>query len=435
MKKILYSLLLVVFLFGLVACAPVTQAPPATEEPAAPPATEAPVATEEPVAATEAPEKPAPENPELILATTTSTRDSGLLDVLLPIFEEQTGYVVKMIAVGTGEALKMGEEGNADVLMVHAPASEVTFMENGFGKQRELMMHNDFVLVGPKEDPAGIKTAASAVEAFTKIAEAKVPFASRADDSGTHKMELKLWENAAITPDAAWYLETGQGMADTLKIASEKFAYTLTDRATYLFQKDNLDLEILYEGDPVFLNIYHVITVNPDKWPLVNAEGAQAFLDFCISPETQAIIKDYGTDKFGQPLFIADYGKDENNLLGEKPALKIGGNVETEVSLSYDDVAAMTMTTVNAKHPKKDAAKDYTGVLLSELLALAKPGADATKLTFVASDGFTSEVAMADVLACADCLVELGDEQSLNAVMPGMESKAWAKYVVEIVIE
>ncbi|HQP08053.1 MAG TPA: substrate-binding domain-containing protein, partial [Anaerolineaceae bacterium] len=220
MKKILYSLLLVVFLFGLVACAPVTQAPPATEEPAAPPATEAPVATEEPVAATEAPEKPAPENPELILATTTSTRDSGLLDVLLPIFEEQTGYVVKMIAVGTGEALKMGEEGNADVLMVHAPASEVTFMENGFGKQRELMMHNDFVLVGPKDDPAGIKTAASAVEAFTKIAEAKAPFASRADDSGTHKMELKLWEKAAITPDAAWYLETGQGMADTLKIAS-----------------------------------------------------------------------------------------------------------------------------------------------------------------------------------------------------------------------
>jgi len=435
MKNILYSLLLVVFLFGLVACAPITQAPPATEEPAAPPATEAPAATEEPVAATEVPEKPAPENPELILATTTSTRDSGLLDILLPIFEEQTGYVVKMIAVGTGEALKMGEEGNADVLMVHAPSSEVTFMENGFGKQRELMMHNDFVLVGPEADPAGIKSAASAVEALTMIADAKAPFASRADDSGTHKMELKLWGNAEITPEGEWYIETGQGMGDTLRIASEKEAYTLTDRATYLFQMENLDLDILYEGDPVFLNIYHVITVNPDKWPLVNAEGAQEFLDFCISPETQAIVKDYGTDKFGQPLFVADYGKDENNLLGEKPALKMRGDVESEVSLSYADVAAMTMTTVNAKHPKKDEARDYTGVLLSELLALVKPGADATKLTFVASDGFTSEVAMADVLACTDCLVELGDEQSLNAVMPGMDSKAWAKYVVEIVIE
>jgi tungstate transport system substrate-binding protein len=435
MKKILYSLLLVVFLFGLAACAPVTQAPPATEEPAAPPATEAPVVTEEPVAATEEPEKPAPENPELILATTTSTRDSGLLDVLLPIFEEQTGYLVKMIAVGTGEALTMGEEGNADVLMVHAPSSEVAFMENGFGKQRELMMHNDFVLVGPETDLVGIKNAGSAVEALTMIADAQAPFATRADDSGTHKMEVALWGNAGITPEGEWYIETGQGMADTLKIASEKYAYTLTDRATYLFQMENLDLDILYEGDPIFLNIYHVITVNPDKWPLVNAEAAQAFLEFCISPETQAIIKDYGTDKFGQPLFIADYGKDENNLLGEKPALKISGNVETEVSLSSDDLAAMTMTTVNAKHPKKDEARDYTGVLLGELLALAKPGADAAKLTFVASDGYTSEVAMADVLACADCLVELGDEDSLNAVMPGMDSKAWAKYIVEIVIE
>jgi tungstate transport system substrate-binding protein len=316
MKKALYALFLIVFVFGLAACAPVTQAPPATEEPAAPPATEAPVVTEEP-AATDEPAKPAPENPELILATTTSTRDSGLLDVLLPIFEEQTGYVVKMIAVGTGEALTMGQEGNADVLMVHAPSSEVTFMENGFGKQRELMMHNDYILVGPEADPAGIKAAASAVDALKLIAAAQAPFATRADDSGTNKMELKLWGNAEITPAGAWYIETGQGMGDTLRIASEKAAYTLTDRATYLFQMDTLDLDILYEGDPVFLNIYHVITVNPDKWPLVNAEGAQAFLEFCISPDVQAIIKDYGMDKFGQPLFVADYGKDENNLLGD----------------------------------------------------------------------------------------------------------------------
>ena len=222
----------------------------------------------------------APANPEIILATTTSTRDSGLLDVLLPIFEEQTGYKVKMVAVGTGAALAMGEEGNADVLLVHAPASEEELMAKGFGIQRDLIMHNDFIIAGPADDPAGIKGMTSAAEAFAKIEAAKSTFVSRADDSGTNKKELAIWRTAGVTPEGDWYLESGQGMGDTLRIASEKFGYTLTDRATYLANQASLELDIMVEGDPVLLNIYHVIVVNPEKWPKVNFEGAKAFAAF-----------------------------------------------------------------------------------------------------------------------------------------------------------
>lgn len=251
---------------------------------------------------------------ELILATTTSTRDSGLLDVLIPMFEKQSGYTVKTVAVGTGEALKMGEEGNADVLLVHAPASELELMDKGFGLSRDLIMHNDFIIVGSADDPAGIKGAAEAKEAFTKIAESQSIFVSRGDDSGTHKKELAIWKSANITHEGEWYIETGQGMADTLRIASEKSGYTLTDRGTYLAQLDTLDLEILVEGDKTLLNIYHVIVVNPEKWPEVNVEGAKAFAAFLVSDETQKVIGQFGVDKFGQPLFFPDAGKDENDL-------------------------------------------------------------------------------------------------------------------------
>jgi len=289
MKRILDLSLLFVFLAGLVGCQTAT----ATQGPAAPAV------------------------PELILATTTSTRDSGLLDDLVPLFEGQTGYVVKTVAVGTGEALKMGEEGNADVLLVHAPSSEEEFMAGGFGKDRELIMHNDYVVVGPVADPAGVKSLGNVNNVLKAIAGKGATFVSRGDDSGTHKMELKLWKVAEITPEGEWYLETGQGMGDTLRIASEKEGYTLTDRATYLANKDTLSLDILYEGDAGLLNIYHVITVNPDKWPKVNAEGAAAFKDFMISADTQTIIGEFGADEFGQPLFVADYGKDESNLAGK----------------------------------------------------------------------------------------------------------------------
>lgn len=260
-----------------------------------------------------APEAPA--NPNIILATTTSTQDSGLLDVLVPMFQKKTGYKVQTVAVGSGAALKMGEEGNADVLLVHAPSAEKELMEAGWGKVRLLVMHNDFVLVGPAADPAGIKSATTTLEAFKAIADNSASFITRGDDSGTHKMELSLWGKTEVDPSGqAWYTDSGQGMGATLTIASEKQAYTLTDRATYLANQDNLDLEILFEGDAALLNVYHVITVNPEKWPKVNSDGAMAFAEFMIDPETQAVIAEFGKDKFGQPLFLPDADKTDADL-------------------------------------------------------------------------------------------------------------------------
>jgi len=254
-------------------------------------------------------------NPNLILATTTSTQDSGLLDVLVPMFQERTGYTVQTVAVGTGAALKMAEEGNADVLLVHAPSSEVALMEAGWGKDRFLVMHNDFVIVGPATDAAGIKGSATAKEAFQKIFASSAAFVSRGDDSGTHKMELSLWGKTGYEPvGAAWYVESGQGMGATLTIASEKTAYTLTDRATYLANQDNLDLEILVEGYPSLLNVYHVITVNPEKWPKANYDGALSFANFMIAEDVQELIGQFGVDKFGQPLFFPDADKTDADL-------------------------------------------------------------------------------------------------------------------------
>jgi tungstate transport system substrate-binding protein len=256
-----------------------------------------------------------PANPDLILASTTSTRDSGLMDVLTPIFNEATGYNLKGVYVGTGAAIQMGVEGNADVLLVHAPSQEIPFMDAGWGINRHLVMHNDFVIVGPSDDPAGIKDMTKAADALAKIAQTGSTFISRGDKSGTNTMELNLWKSADIDPAGqSYYQETGQGMGATLTVASEKKGYTLTDRATYLNNQKNLDLDILVQGDPVLLNIYHVIQVNPAKWPDVNAAGAEAFVNFMISPATQDIIKNYGVDKFGQPLFFPDADKTEADL-------------------------------------------------------------------------------------------------------------------------
>ena len=296
-SKLFIVLFSLVIILGLVLAACTPPAPPVTQ-----------VATTEPTKA------PVQAPTELILATTTSTRDTGLLDVLLPLFESKFGYKVKMIAVGTGQALKMGEEGNADVLLVHSPKSELDLMDKGFGKDRLLVMHNDYVIVGPKDDPAGINGMKVAVDAFKKIAEAKSTFVSRGDDSGTNKMELSLWKSASITPEGDWYLQSGQGMGETLRIASEKVGFTLTDRGTYLALRNTLQLDVLVEGDPALLNIYHVITVNPDKWPKVNYIGAKAFADFLVSPDTQKLIGEFGVDKFGQPLFIPDAGKAEDEV-------------------------------------------------------------------------------------------------------------------------
>lgn len=251
---------------------------------------------------------------EIILATTTSTQDSGLLDILIPIFENQTGYIVKTIAVGSGQALAMGREGNADVLLVHAPAAERDLMEDGYGSDRYLVMHNDFVIVGPEEDSAGITGSPSAPEAFQRIAASQSAFISRGDDSGTHKKELEIWKSAGIDPEGSWYQESGQGMAATLTISSEKRAYTLTDRATFLANRNTIDLAILVEGDPGLLNVYHVIVVNPERWPGVNREGAQAFAAFLIAPVTQELIQDFGVEEFGQSLFYPDADKTDADL-------------------------------------------------------------------------------------------------------------------------
>ena len=255
-----------------------------------------------------------PARRDLILATTTSTQDSRLLDVLVPDFQARTGYLVKTVAVGSGQALKMGQDGNADVLLVHSPAAEVTFMDAGYGVDRRLVMHNDFVIVGPGGDPAGIRATAAASQAFSKIAGAQAAFVSRGDDSGTNKAELALWKKAAITPAGAWYIESGQGMGTTLQITAEKAGYTLTDRASYLAQKDTLRLEILVEGDAALLNVYHVVSVNPAKWPSVNTAGARAFADYVTSAEGQALVGSFGASQFGQHLFVPDAGKSEDEL-------------------------------------------------------------------------------------------------------------------------
>ncbi|MDO8674342.1 MAG: substrate-binding domain-containing protein [Dehalococcoidia bacterium] len=254
------------------------------------------------------PTKPA--NPDLILATTTSTQDSGLLDVLIPLFEKQSGYKVKTIAVGSGAAMTMGEKGEADVMLVHAPDSEKTFMTNGHGINRLLVMHNDFIVVGPAADPAKIKGVKVATDALKMLSAAKATFISRSDNSGTDQLEKKLWTTLGLTVKGqAWYQESGQGMGQTLSIAAEKGACTIADRATYLATQKTTQLVILVEGDQALLNIYHVIQVDPKKSDKINAAGAKTFSDFVLSKATQDVISKFGIDKYGQALFFADAGK------------------------------------------------------------------------------------------------------------------------------
>jgi tungstate transport system substrate-binding protein len=245
------------------------------------------------------------QNRDMILATTTSTQDSGLLDVLQPLFEEESGYKVKTIAVGTGQALEMGTKGEADVLLVHAPDAELELIDSGDAINRKRVMYNDFIIIGPSSDPAGIK-GLDVKQAFEKIAETNATFISRGDDSGTHKKELAIWKSINIDPkEMGNYLETGQGMGPTLNVSVEKLGYTLTDRATFLAQEKNLtDLTLLVEGDEDLLNIYHVMQVNPEKHDKVNSEGAKAFVEFLISEETQQAIEDFGKEEYGQSLFF-----------------------------------------------------------------------------------------------------------------------------------
>ncbi len=254
----------------------------------------------------------APAQKNIILATTTSTQDSGLLDVLIPLFEKKTGYFVKTIAVGSGQAMAMGQKGEADVLLVHSPDAEKKFMAEGYGVNRLIVMHNDFIIIGPPADPAGIKAAKTTVEAFKKIAASGSLFLSRGDNSGTHAKEKGIWKAAGINPEGQkWYQQTGLGMGQTLNVAAEKKGCTIADRGTWLSMQAKLGLPILKEGDPILLNVYHVIQVNPAKWPKVNVDGAKAFSDFMVSAETQGIVKTFGVEKYGGALFFPDAGKPE----------------------------------------------------------------------------------------------------------------------------
>ena len=288
MKKSLALLLTLLLILTTVACSPKTEAPQT------PDVSEVPGTNES--------EQPVEPKGRLILSTTTSTQDSGLLDYLLPIFTEETGIEVDTIAVGTGKALQMGKDGEADVLLVHAKESELEFLEEGHGTERRDVMYNDFILVGP--EAGKVEGGKDIAKALSTISENELVFVSRGDDSGTHKKELSIWKAVNIEPAGEWYLEAGAGMGDVLKIASEKQGYTITDRATYLSMKDNLDLEIIVEGDENLLNQYGVIPVDPGKNENINGEGAIEFMNWITSERGQALIKEFGVEEYGEPLFV-----------------------------------------------------------------------------------------------------------------------------------
>jgi tungstate transport system substrate-binding protein len=255
------------------------------------------------------------QSPVVLLATTTSTRDAGLLDSLLPVFERQTRYTVRVIAVGSGQALAMGRRGDADVVLSHAPDAEQALVDSGYFVSRRLVMYNDFLFVGPPGDPADLRGMTDPTPALQRIAQHRAPFVSRGDQSGTHQLEQKLWRAAGIQPPGravggGWYTESGHGMAETLQMSDQKRAYTITDRATYLAWRDKLQLVPMVEGDPRLYNVYHVLELNPKNAPRINIAGGRAFADFLVSPEAQRLIGEFGKARFGQSLFVPDAGKE-----------------------------------------------------------------------------------------------------------------------------
>jgi tungstate transport system substrate-binding protein len=404
-------------------------------------ATPAPAPTQLPAAQ---PTKPAASGCTLRLATTTSTADSGLLTFILPDFEKKFNCKVDTVAVGTGQAIEIGTKGDADVLLVHARAQEDKFVADGHAKERFDVMYNDFIVLGPKADPAKIGGMASAAEAFKAVAAAQAPFASRGDKSGTNTKELSVWAAAGITPtkDMVWYNSLGQGMGETLLASNEKGMYTLSDRGTYLSMKDKLPNLIIVLGgnslqenkDKNLLNPYGVMAVDPTKHPGVNIDMATKFVQWILSPETQKLIGGYGADKFGQPLFYPNAKSASPQASSGDVALTITGLVEKELALKMSDLKSMEVVKLEVEHPKKGKTP-YEGVRLNTLLSQIKVKPEAKKLVLIASDGFTAEVALADVLKCADCLIAFGDGGKLHAAMPGMESNAWVKDVIKIEIK
>ncbi len=377
---------------------------------------------------------------KLILATTTSTQDSGLLDYILPNFQDTYNVQVEVIAVGTGQAITLGEDGNADVLLVHARSREDAFMDAGHGVRREDVMYNDFVIVGPASDPAGIQDMKQAPKALARIAENAAPFISRGDDSGTHTKEKAIWAAAEIEPAGDWYISAGQGMGAVLTMADEQQAYTLSDRATYLARTlEGTELVILVSGDPILFNPYGVIAVNPDKNAQINNALANQFIDWLISLPTQEMIAEYGVAEFGAPLFTPDSSiwreaQGSNVQPAGDVALKITGKVDTEVGWAEDAVRAMD--TIEAESTNKNGeTSTYTGVLISALLSEAGPKDGATTLLFVADDGSTAEVPLADIEACADCIISFRNQGGFSIVAPGFPGNAQVKGVIEIQVK
>lgn len=435
---LIYLLILLSLVLG--ACATPTPAPTepaapvATEAPAEPVATEAP--TEPPAAATEAPLAPTAGDKRIILATTTSTEDSGLLEVILPDFTAQTGIEVDVVAVGTGQALQLGVDGNADVLLVHARAREDEFMTNGDGVRREEVMYNDFVIVGPASDPAGIKGMTDAAAALKKLADSSATFISRGDDSGTHTKEKSVWKAAGIEePSGDWYVSAGQGMGDVLNMAKEQQAYTLADRATYLaLVKEGLDLVVLVEGDKVLFNPYGVIAVNPEKNAAIQNDLANQFIDWIISVPTQELIGTFGVADFGAPLFIPNSELYNASKPAAAAALKVTGKVTTEMAWTEEEVKAMETMDVEAPN-SKGVEETYTGVAINALLALAGLDPAATTVTLIANDGFSKDVPLADLQACASCILSFRSNGGFSSVMPGFDKSFGVKGVVEIVVK
>lgn len=378
-----------------------------------------------------------PEPQKLILATTTSTYDSGLLDYILPDFEKAYNAKVEVVSLGTGQAIQLGKDGDADVLLVHARSQEDAFMAEGHGTRREDVMYNDFIIVGPADDPAGIKGMRKATRALETLATAQATFISRGDDSGTHVKEKALWKEVGIEPSGDWYVSAGQGMGAVLTMADEQQAYTLSDRATYLAMTlEGLKLEIMVEGDPLLFNPYGVLAVNPAKNPNIKGELANQFIDWIISVPVQEKIGTFGMDKFGMPLFVPDSQpwRDAQAAAAGNAALRITGKVAQEMGWTEEEIKAMQTMDVEMENSQGEK-ETYTGVPFTTLLTLAAPQSDATTLVLVADDGYTVEIPLADVQACTNCIVSFRAEGGFTSRMPGLAKNTNVKGLIEIQVK
>jgi tungstate transport system substrate-binding protein len=384
----------------------------------------------------------AAEPQSLILATTTSTDNSGLLAYILPVFEEQYNVTIDVVAVGTGQALQLGEDGNADVLLVHARAREDAFMDAGHGSRREDVMYNDFVILGPEADPAGIWGKNKASRAFELIAEAEAAFVSRGDDSGTHTKELAIWAEAGIEPAGDWYIAAGQSMGAVLTMADEQQAYTLSDRATYLARTlEGIDLGIMVEGDPILFNPYGVIAVNPDKGEHIKADLADLFIEWLTSVTTQELIAEFGVAEFGAPLFTPDsalwreiMGTAVPNSDVADADLRVTGEVKTELGWSEAEVRGMEPMEADAVNNSGET-ETYVGVSINMLLEMAEVKSRATAVTILDADGNSIEIPLADLQACTDCILSFRNQGGFSTTLPAFPDLPRLRGVVEIQVK